>query len=239
MNFLDIFTNINNENSQTLVQQWSQFLVAQNFDFSALKNINMASDCPIITDHQQNKFSIDFNNNKSNYHKKKSGLKNELISKALGAGRLGLKVLDLSAGLGIDAVFLAQLGYQVTAIERNPLIYLCLQRARQLAPDLNVEFVFADAKTYLQQAAHFDVVYFDPMFPEKTKSALPRQEMVFFKALVGADEDAAELLQQVLKLKNIKRVVVKRPIKAKALAEKVAGAVDGKLIRYDIYGVNK
>ena len=86
--------------------------------------------------------------------------------------------------------------------------------------------------------ADIDVIYFDPMFPEKTKSALPRQEMVFFKALVGTDEDGSEVLKATLKLKKIKRVVVKRPLKAPVLGLKPTGEIKGKLIRFDIYGVN-
>ena len=36
-----------------------------------------------------------------------------------------------------------------------------------------------------------DVVYLDPMYPHKTKSALVKKEMRVFQSLVGADEDAA------------------------------------------------
>ena len=77
------------------------------------------------------------------------------------------------------------------------------------------------------------------LFPEKEKSALPRQEMVFFKSLVGADEDAAIVLTKALKLSGIKRVVVKRPLKAPVLYGKPSGSLKGKLIRFDIYGVQQ
>lgn len=40
-------------------------------------------------------------------------------------------ILDLTAGLGIDAVFLSQLGFQVTSIERNPLLVFLLQEAQK------------------------------------------------------------------------------------------------------------
>lgn len=214
---------------------WINFLENNKFDYSSLQKIDMSGISPIIFDKAGNKFSIDFNENKLNYGKIKSSLKKELISRALGSGRYGLKILDLSAGLGIDAVFLAQLGYSVVALERNPLIYLALNEAISKTSMLDLKFVFADGLNYLQnQKFVADVIYFDPMFPEKSKSALPRQEMVFFRSLVGQDMDAIQVLQMAIKVPNIKRVVVKRPLKAPALL-KPQSVVSGKLIRFDLY----
>lgn len=242
----------NKENAQEKAKDWYNFLTKNKFDFTQIEKIDFGEDAPIITDRNKNKFCIDFINDRQNYHKKKLSIKNELLSKALGAGKQGLRVLDLSAGLGIDAVFLAQLGYEVTAIERNPLIYLCLNNAAELATknpsgtrQCNPKFLFGNSLDYLKHNTSkagvicFDVIYFDPMFPEKTKSALPRQEMVFFKNLVGADEDAAAILAQALKTPGIKRIAVKRPLKAPPLKEKPSGSLSGKLVRFDIYGVEK
>ena len=236
------FTNVNTPEAQTLAKEWNEFLLHNNFDASFVSEIDMSSKHPIIFDHNRNKFSINFVDNKKNYHKKKASIKSELISKALGAGRYGLKVLDLSAGLGIDSVFLAQLGYSVTSVERNPLIYLALNeasaQAAQSGLNLSLKFEFSEALAYLKNnKIAADVVYFDPMFPQKEKSALPRQEMVFFKNLVGNDADAEDVLSAALSVKGIKRVVVKRPIKAPALL-KPHSSTEGKLIRFDIYGVH-
>jgi 16S rRNA (guanine1516-N2)-methyltransferase len=160
------------------------------------------------------------------------------MSRALGSGKQGKRVLDLSAGLGIDAVFLAQLGYHVTAVERNPFIYIALKTALDhLTANYrsNLKFVFDQAQNFLQNnTCEFDVCYFDPMFPSKTKAALPKQEMVFFKNLVGSDEDAATVLEIALSTKKFKRCVVKRPLSAEPLL-KPAGHIKGKIIRYDIY----
>lgn len=184
-------------------------------------------------------FHIDFVNDKVNYHKKKSGLKTELISRAVGSGRYGKKILDISAGLGIDAIFLSQMGYDVTAIERNQIIYDKLRQAWLELPEvakLNVRFFYAESIEYLQNVNdEFDVIYFDPMFPEKKKSALSKKEMVIFRQLVGDDSDAAHVLESVLQNSNIKRVVVKRPIKSSWLFKKPNHQLMGKLIRFDIY----
>lgn len=235
------FTNVNTTEAANKAKQWTEFLLHNNFDASFIREIDMSENCPAIFDNDGNKFCINFVDNKQNYHKKKASIKSELISKALGTGRYGLKVLDLSAGLGIDSVFLAQLGYEVTALERNPLIYLALNEAANHAAgvgmNLNLKFEFADAFKYLQTSkAEADVIYFDPMFPEKAKSALPRQEMVFFRNLVGSDDDASQVLEAAMSFNGAKRVVVKRPIKAAQLL-KPHSSTEGKLIRFDIYGV--
>lgn len=214
---------------------WIDFLEKNKFDTSSIEKIDMSSDCPVIFDKAGNKFSIDFNKDKQNYAKKKISIKKELISRALGAGKYGLRILDLTAGLGIDAVFLAQLGYSVVSLERNPLIYLALTTALEKKPDLDLKIIFNDAYHYLkEQPIHSDVIYFDPMFPEKNKSALPRQEMVFFRNLVGADEDALNVLREALLIRSVKRVVVKRSIKAPVLL-KPQSEVKGKLVRFDLY----
>lgn len=235
------FTNVNTTQAAQTAKQWTEFLLHNNFNAGFIREIDMSANCPAIFDNDGNKFCINFVDNKQNYHKKKAGIKSELISKALGTGRYGLKVLDLSAGLGIDSVFLAQLGYEVTALERNPLIYLALNEAAQHAADngmsLNLKFEFGDSLNYLLQNKNTtDVIYFDPMFPEKTKSALPRQEMVFFRNLVGSDDDASQVLEAAMSFNGAKRVVVKRPIKAPQLLNPHS-STEGKLIRFDIYGV--
>ncbi len=218
--------------------------------------VNFESDCPVIIDELNHKFQIDFINDKINYNKKKLSIKNEPLSKALGKGDKGLTLLDLSAGLGIDSFFLFQLGYSVTALERNPVIYMALACAEaQLvkSDQKNIKFIFGDALDYLKNLKsssglqfdsgnrsqisqpQFDVGYFDPMFPSKKSRALPRQEMVFFKKMVGEDLDADQIVEYVLRNIIFKRFVVKRPLSAKSYF-KPAGCIKGKIIRYDIYG---
>lgn len=188
-------------------------------------------------------FKIDFINDKRNYSKKKLGLKSELLSRALGAGRYGLRVLDLSAGLGIDAIFLSQMGYLVTALERNSVIYQKLNQAWQQLPEevqKKIHFIQKEAKLFLETTQEdFDVIYFDPMFPEKKKSALPKKEMVIFRQLVGDDLDAEQVLAVALQNTSAHRVVVKRPLKAPWLLKKPNHQLLGKLVRFDIYGILK
>lgn len=216
----------------------SQTAVGQHSAGQSLK-VKFESDCPVIIDELDHKFQIDFVNDKINYNKKKLSIKNEPLSKALGRGDKGLTLLDLSAGLAIDSFFLFQLGYNVTALERNPVIYMALACAEAQLPESdqkNIKFIFGDALDYLKTSGlQFDVGYFDPMFPAKKSKALPRQEMVFFKKMVGEDLDAHQVVEHVLKNKVFKRFVVKRPLSAESYSQP-AGCIKGKIIRYDIYG---
>ncbi|HBO39366.1 MAG TPA: DNA polymerase I, partial [Pasteurellaceae bacterium] len=80
-----------------------------------------------------------------------------------------------------------------------------------------------------------DVVYLDPMYPHKQKSALVKKEMRVFQHLVGADSDADELLEPALKMAK-KRVVVKRPDYAEFFAGKEPHfSRETKNHRFDIY----
>lgn len=236
----DFFRSAHTAAQKKICEHWRDFLIKNHFRSEGLSHIDFSTDLPTVIDSENRKFQIDFINDKANYKKKKAGLKTEFLSRAVGSGRYGKLVFDLSAGLGIDAVFLSQLGYEVRAVERNPLIYLCLQQAVLQTPELNLKFIFADSFDYIKSHSnwHHAVLYFDPMFPQKGKSALPRQEMVIFKNMVGPDEDAAEVVRHILQMKKTPRLVVKRPLQAPPLVEKANGAIEGKLIRYDIYSAS-
>lgn len=234
----EVFVNVGAPGAAETAGRWREFLTAHGFDFTRLESIDFAAGVPVIRDRAGRRFSVDFAGDRRNYAKKKSSFKSELISRALGAGRFGDEVLDLSAGLGMDAVFLAQLGYRVTALERHPLIFLALDEAARRMPELPLRFVFGEARAYLAAAAAVPAaVYFDPMFPEKKKSALPRQEMLFFRELVGADDDAGDVVQAVLSRPEVKRLAVKRPLRAPVIGgRRPPGQLEGKLIRFDLYG---
>lgn len=92
--------------SLELLSTWKQFLNDNPSDIQSIQKIDLTQTIPVLTDREGRKLSIDFVSNQLNYNKKKGSLKTELISKALGSGRLGHSILDLSAGLGIDSVFL-------------------------------------------------------------------------------------------------------------------------------------
>ena len=92
---------------------------------------------------------------------------------------------------------------------------------------------------WTSDSVSIDVVYLDPMFPERKKSAKVKKQMQAFHAIVGTDADADGLLALALNVATY-RVVVKRPAGANYLAEKKPSySLEGKSTRYDIYTLKK
>jgi len=80
-----------------------------------------------------------------------------------------------------------------------------------------------------------DVIYLDPMFPGRQKSALVKKDMRLLQTILGKDEDADQLLEMALACAK-QRVVVKRPRLAPPLAGKPPSfEKPGKTSRFDIY----
>ncbi len=170
----------------------------------------------------------------------------QMIAKAVGLlPGVRPSVVDATAGLGRDAFVLAQLGCPVTLIERNPLIAALLEDGLQrAAQDAEVATIVGRMRLLCGDAivrlnAWPDevpqVVYLDPMFPHRDKSALVKKEMRLFRPVVGDDGDAPALLEAALALAT-HRVVVKRARKAPAIAgPKPAFALEGNSSRFDIY----
>ena len=206
---------------------------------------------------------VDFLEGPVAHRRQFGGGKGQLIAKAVGI-KQGFRphVLDLTAGLGQDGFVLATLGCQVTLLERvDPIFHLLndgLTRAHE-SSDLEVRaivdkmtLVHQNSLEYLQSASKqgietiADVIYLDPMFPEREKKAKVKKGMAAFHSIVGDDGDAGELLALALN-KAKYRVVIKRPRKALSLAQQYdslslpeAGLVlEGKSSRYDIYPIAK
>ncbi len=185
------------------------------------------------------------------HRRKFGGGKGQAIAKAIGLGNGAISVLDCTAGLGRDAFVLASLGYQVQMIERSPVVSELLADGLKRAscdPEVNEivgrmrleQNTSLDAlQSYIKSQQQVDVVYLDPMFPSREKSALVKKEMRLFHDLVGQDLDAGALLELALQVARY-RVVVKRPRKAPDLNNQTPGyRLEGKANRFDIYPLKK
>ncbi len=177
-------------------------------------------------------------------HRRRGG-QNELLGRAVGVGkRDALSVIDATAGLGRDAFVLADLGCTVSMVEQSPLVHALLRDGLERAlgsadPWLQqvcerLELCCADSVTALSQRSA-DVVYLDPMFPERGKSARAKKDMWLFQALPHTDTQAEPLLQAALAAASF-RVVLKRPLKAPQLGDVAPGfSLRGRAVRYDVY----
>ncbi|MEX2671349.1 MAG: class I SAM-dependent methyltransferase [Phycisphaeraceae bacterium] len=187
-------------------------------------------------------------------HRMRSGqVGGEMLIKAVrgrkaGRGASGaLRVVDATAGLGRDAMLLGLAGFEVTALERSPIIAAVLsdglQRAREAGGRAaeaaeRVELINADAAAWLAALPEVDrpdVITLDPMFPERSKSALVKKEMRLCRMVSGGDADAAALLDVARQVAR-GRVVVKRPAHAEPLGhQSPTVSQKGRSVRYDIY----
>ena len=177
------------------------------------------------------------------------GGKGQMIAKAVGLNKgVYPSILDATAGLAQDAFVLASLGCQVSMLERSPvvaeLVDIALNEAQhsELADIVGkMSLLHVDACSWLreQNEAVADVIYLDPMYPHRDKSALVKKEMRLFHSLVGESQDDADLLSAALE-KARYRVVVKRPRKGETIAGRPPShQMIGKSCRYDIYPLQR
>jgi len=184
------------------------------------------------------------------YRLRAGGGRSQPLARAVGLrGGAALEIVDATAGLGRDAFVLASLGCRVTLVERSPIVAALVEDGlRRAAADEDVAEIVArmrlvtgDGRVLLARLAEDnagprpDVVYMDPMYPARTKSALVKKELRALRALVGGDEDAGELLAAALHAAR-RRVVVKRPLRAPPVGQPAPSTqIRGKTTRYDVY----
>lgn len=140
-----------------------------------------------------------------------AGRKSELL---LQAAKLTADkhALDATAGFGHDSLILASTGAQVTLLEQQPLLALLLLVEQQkMASESNWQKLMArltiinsTAEAYLAnsaaQAANYDTIYLDPMFPDDSygssttgKGAKVGKNMQALHGLVAPPTSEAEI----------------------------------------------
>lgn len=155
-------------------------------------------------------------------------------------------IVDLTAGAGVDAVLMTQWGFTVIAVERHPVVACLLEDALyNLALEPGFEtlqetltLVHASAQDFLadhHNSPTIDIIYLDPMFPSKEKSAAVKKKMRWIQQLCGPDFGNQGLLHLARKKARVK-VVVKRPNAAPFLDDTQPNyQVPMKKHRYDVY----
>ncbi len=191
---------------------------------------------------------VDFENSKLEY-RVQSRVTRQAICRAVGV-KPGLypTVLDATAGLGKDAFVLASTGCHVHMLERNPVVFALLndglrraresqnEGVRQTVQRLSVTHVALNGFSCPEPG--FEVVYLDPMFPARRKTARVKKDMYVlqqFLARIGETTDEATLLGQALTIAR-RRVVMKRPLHAPDVADRPPTfRLTGRSNRFDVY----
>ncbi len=184
------------------------------------------------------------------YRKNTSG-KQQGLAKAVGLNRHEpMRVLDATAGLGKDAFILASLGCHLVMLERSPIIYSLLQDGMQRAKSQEdddiqqvldrMQLLHARAEDYFEEILSGkeqkpDVIYLDPMFPQRDKKAAVKRDISIFQELLPPDNSIDTLLEKA-RACLVKRVVLKRPgSKPTKNSSRASFIVPGKSAYFEIY----
>jgi 16S rRNA (guanine1516-N2)-methyltransferase len=156
-------------------------------------------------------------------------------------------VLDGTGGLGRDSFILATAGCRVLVHEQHPVVAALLADGLQRAAAHPATAAIASrisltrtdtVHTLLQMEKNgqqVDVIYLDPMFPTRRKSALVKKELQMLQILTEKTADQDQLLPAALRVAAC-RVVVKRPCRAHSLNDlSPSHALTGKTVRFDVY----
>lgn len=171
-------------------------------------------------------------------------LQRELLVKAAKLKGVAAPVaVDATAGLGEDALLLAAAGFSVTLCEHDPVIAALLRdTVRRAVRDVRLcevarrmRVVEADSIDVLVGLAEPpDLVYLDPMFPERRRRAATNKKLQLFQHLERPCANEEALMQAALAARPCK-IVVKRPLKGPHLAGvKPSSSFAGKVVRYDV-----
>jgi len=176
------------------------------------------------------------------------GGRGQALARAVGLkhGRMP-SVLDVTAGLARDAYVLASLGCKLTLVEQSPVLYALVKDGiRRGLADPNsaavlrnfMNLVNADAVLYMEhmdRETRPDVIYIDPMYPDRKKTALVKKDMQILHRLLAKNNNDVKLLETALECAG-NRVVVKRPLHARPVGDlKPDTTISSKKTRYDVY----
>lgn len=247
-----------NANSEALAQRLNLPLVSSTDEHQGLllsyRNNRLTLSQPMARD--AGSVCVDFCDSRLAFRLAQS-LSREAIVKAVGG--LAAKhpdsdatpqLIDATAGLGQDAFILAAAGWQVSLIEQSPVIHALLedglQRARAAASAPPHQRILqkilprlhlcepGNSLALLPTLPAAAVIYLDPMFPAREKTARVKKNRYLLQHLHG-DHGAGEGLLP-LALSLAAKVVVKRPRLAQPLeAMAPASSLTGKTSRFDIY----
>ncbi len=221
----------------------SNLIIKPNDKYLFLQDVNLKLFC------NSKVLFIDFNDKDILSRIDPRSKKCSVVKAVEGRSKNKLEILDATAGLGIDTFTLASRGHLVTAIEKDPYIYLLLLDALERAKNEyslkqiadKITLINTDSTNYIDTTnKQFDAIYIDPMFPERKKSAKVKQNMQIMHQVVFNDENInSQILDNAFISCIAKKLIVKRPTNAEYLSEKKPSAqIKGKTNRFDIYSIS-
>ncbi len=161
-------------------------------------------------------------------------------------GKVSGTVIDMTAGWCMDAVQIASAGFRVVAMERSRLVVCLVEHALARIHDQEllsrISLHCGDSlELLMEMVSKPEIIYLDPMYPLKQKSAASRKNISILRKIAGVEAgedhgpDAEKMMLQKALDTATRRVVVKRPHYAPPIHAGKVGEVQSKLVRFDIY----
>ena len=164
------------------------------------------------------------------------------LKKAIGRTERPLRILDATAGLLGDSMIMLALGHSVTAYEQSKILYTMLNNELNQFSEtdsnlLNFQLINSNVCETKFSEESFDVIYFDPMYPEDRASSARRSDLKKINSILEIEGLASEPESTFTYLRNIPstKLIVKRPLKADAFEGSINYQITGKSVRFDIY----
>ncbi len=172
-------------------------------------------------------------------------LSSELLIKAarIKNASMPLSVFDATAGMGEDSFLLAAAGYEVTLYEHNPVVGALLKdalaRARTLPETSDaagrMRAFVGDSVSAIQELERIpDIIYLDPMFPERRKSAAVKKKFQLIHLIETTAGEGGDILRSAIEA-GPRKIIVKRPAGGPLLGGiRPSYSLQGKTVRYDV-----
>ena len=164
------------------------------------------------------------------------------LKKAIGKTDRPLRILDATAGLLGDSMIMLALGHSVTAYEQSKILYTMLNyQLNQLSEtdsnSLNFKLINSNVCETNFNEKSFDVIYFDPMYPEDKASSARRSDLKKINSILEIEGLASDPESTFTYLRSIPKtkLIVKRPLKIDAFKGSINYQITGKSVRFDIY----
>lgn len=154
-------------------------------------------------------------------------------------GKQHVTILDATCGFGKDAFLLSCAGFQVQAAESHPVVSALLKDAILRMQHATGDKPFTLHSSWAQSITFntpIQVIYLDPMFPEREKSAAVKKDMQLFHRLHSESAQEIERLFSWAMSLASNKVVIKRPAKSNIVTTNPPTyQIKGKACRFDVY----
>ena len=182
----------------------------------------------VINNNYKTPSIISINHNK-NLSKKNNSIFLKLFPKK------NSSVLDCTAGLARDSYILKSMGFNVTMIEKNPLLTLMIRNFIKKNLISNPTLYYGDSYDFLCKTNKiYDYIYIDFMFNKIKNKSLSSKNDEFLKIVCDNENNQNRLIATARK-RCKSRVVVKDAKYSKSKFLKPDYNISTKLITYNIY----